>query len=166
MTNDPAFVHSLADCQSRNIGHGSHIWQFTVVLPGARIGTNCNINSHCFIENDVCIGNDVTIKCGCYIWDGTVVEDKVFIGPNVTFTNDKHPRSRNKEFTQLPTVIRTGASVGGGVVILPGLTIGEYAVIGAGAVVTEDVPAHGVVYGEKARLRYLAPEESGGTAAS
>jgi acetyltransferase-like isoleucine patch superfamily enzyme len=149
------FIHPLADCQSKCIGEGSRVWQFSVVLPGARIGANCNINSHCFVENEVTIGNDVTIKCGCYLWDGTIIEDNVFIGPNVTLTNDKRPRSKIYPDTFLPTIIKKGASIGGGAVILPGLRIGENAMIGAGAVVTEDVPANGVVYGDKARLKHM-----------
>lgn len=149
------FIHALADCQSSAIGKNTKIWQFTIILAGAEIGENSNINSHCFIENNVTIGNNVTVKCGCYIWDGTVIEDNVFIGPNVTFTNDKRPRSKIYPEEFLPTVIKKGASIGGGAVILPGLTIGEFAMVGAGAVVTEDVPANAVVFGEKARLRYL-----------
>src|SRR4051812_43575126 len=112
--SDAAFVHPLADCRSKNIGRGSQVWQFTVVLPGACIGNNCNINSHCFIENDVIIGNNVTIKCGVYIWDGLRLEDGVFVGPNVTFTNDKFPKSKVYPEKFLQTYIRAGASIGAG----------------------------------------------------
>jgi len=149
------FVHALADCQSKHIGEGSRVWQFSVVLAGAVIGRDCNINSHCFIENDVILGDSVTVKCGVYLWDGCRIGDRVFIGPNVTFTNDKQPRSKVYPDAFLPTVVMAGASIGGGAVILPGLTIGRGAMIGAGAIVTRDVPDHAVVYGDAARVRAL-----------
>ena len=147
------FIHELADVQTTSIGVETRIWQFCVVLRGAKIGRNVNICSHCFVENDVTIGNDVTIKNGVYIFDGITIEDRVFVGPNVTFTNDKSPRSKVYPSEFLKTVICRGASIGGGAVLLPGITIGENAMIGAGAVVTKDVPANGVVFGEAARLR-------------
>jgi len=147
------FIHPLADCQSRNVGRGTRIWQFVVVLERARIGTECNINCHCFVENDVTIGNRVTIKSGVYVWDGVTLEDDVFVGPNATFTNDKRPRSKVYPEKFLPTVVREGASIGAGAVILPGLTIGAGAMIGAGAVVTKDVPEGGVVFGAAASIR-------------
>lgn len=150
------FVHRLADCQSTAIGPGSKVWQFTVVLPGARIGAHCNINSHCFIENDVTIGDEVTVKCGNYLWDGITLEDKVFVGPNVTFSNDRYPRSKQYPESFARTVVKKGASIGAGAVILPGLVIGEGALIGAGAVVVKDVPPHSVVRGDYARNVYLA----------
>lgn len=131
-------IHPLSDVKSQNIGRGSTIWQFCVVLPRAVIGENCNICSHCFIENDVIIGNNVTIKNGVQLWDGMRIEDNVFIGPNVSFTNDKYPRSKHS-YEILQTTIKKGASIGAGAVILPGITIGEYALIGAGAIVTKDV---------------------------
>jgi|SRR5690606_8090692 len=149
-------VHPLADVQSSSIGANSRIWQFVVVLPGARIGADCNINAHCFIENDVVIGDRVTVKCGVYLWDGLRVADDVFIGPNATFTNDRLPRSKQypEQFPQ--TVIERGASIGAGAIILPGLTIGAGAMVGAGAVVTRDVPPRALVVGNPARiLRYL-----------
>ena len=153
MQEQAAFIHPLADCQSTQIGAGSRVWQFTVVLARAVIGRNCNINSHCFIENDVVVGDNVTVKCGVYLWDGLRVEDDVFIGPNVTFTNDKKPRSKVYPEQFLSTTIKAGASIGAGAVILPGLTIGRRAMIGAGAVVTRDVPDDAVVYGDAARVR-------------
>ncbi len=145
-----SFIHSLADVQSHNIGEETTIWQFTIVLENAAIGSNCNINAHCFIENDVIIGDRVTIKCGVYVWDGITLENDVFIGPNVTFTNDKYPKSKvyPKEF--LKTVVKSGASIGAGSTILCGLTIGENAIIGAGSVVTKNVPPGEVWYGNPA----------------
>ena len=132
-------VHILSDVQSEHIGKNTTIWQFCVVLPGARIGENCNICSHCFIENDVQIGNNVTIKCGVQIWDGITIEENVFIGPNVTFCNDKYPKSKNKEFILEKTVVKEGAIIGANATVLPGITIGNNAVIGAGSIVLRDV---------------------------
>lgn len=139
-------IHPLSDVQSKNIGENTNVWQFCVVLPGARIGNNCNICSHCFIENDVVIGNNVTIKCGVQIWDGMVIEDDVFIGSNATFTNDRYPKSRNKDWNCEPVIIKRGAMIGANATILPGVTIGENAIIGAGAIVTKDVPAGAKIY--------------------
>lgn len=132
-------IHPLSDVQSKHIGDGTNIWQFCVVLPGAVIGKDCNICSHCFIENDVVIGDRVTVKCGVQIWDGMRIEDDVFIGPNVTFCNDRYPKSRNKNWKLEPVVLKKGAVIGAGATILPGVTIGEGAMIGAGVVVTMDV---------------------------
>ncbi|PTU73265.1 acyltransferase [Pseudomonas mangrovi] len=149
-------IHPLADVQSVAIGDGTRIWQFVIVLAGARIGAECNINAHCFIENDVVLGDRVTVKCGVYLWDGLRVADDVFIGPNATFTNDRLPRSKRypEHFPQ--TVIERGASIGAAAVVLPGLTIGAGAMVGAGAVVTRDVPARALVVGNPARIvRYL-----------
>lgn len=145
------FIHQLADVQTKDIGDGSRIWQFCVVLPGAKLGKNCNVCSHCFIENDVTIGDDVTIKCGVQLWDGITVEDNVCIGANATFTNDRHPRAKNREFVLEKTIVKRGASIGAGAVILPGHVIGENAVVGAGAVVTHDVPPGATVVGNPAR---------------
>lgn len=141
----------MSDVQSENIGEGTSIWQFCVVLPQAKVGENCNICSHCFIENDVILGDRVTVKCGVQIWDGLRVEDDVFIGPNVTFTNDRHPRSKQypDEFPQ--TIIRKGASIGANATILPGIEIGEGAMIGAGAVVTKSVAPNVTVVGNPAK---------------
>lgn len=132
-------IHPLADCQAI-VPDNTNVWQFCVVLPKAKIGQNCNICSHCFIENDVVVGDNVTIKSGVQLWDGVRVENSVFIGPNVTFTNDKFPKSKNKNWQLLRTRICEGASIGAGATILPGITIGKNAVIGAGSVVTKDVP--------------------------
>lgn len=146
-------IHPLSDVQSKNIGNDTNIWQFCVVLSGAKIGNNCNICSHVFIENDVKIGNNVTIKCGVQVWDGTVIEDDVFVGPNVTLTNDRHPKSRSKDWIREGITIKQGASIGANATILPGVTIGENAVVGAGAVVTKDVPARATIIGNQAKIR-------------
>ena len=144
-------IHPMTDVQSKNIGEGTSIWQFCVVLPGAKIGSYCNICSHCFIENNVTIGHRVTVKCGVQLWDGLQIEDDVFIGPNVTFTNDMRPRSKQypDEFT--PTIIRKGASIGANATILPGVEIGVGAMVGAGAVVTKSVLAGTIVVGNPAQ---------------
>ena len=145
------FIHVLADVQPTTIGTGTRIWQFVVVLAGAKIGQDCNICSHCLIENDVLIGDRVTVKSGVQLWNGLRVGDDVFIGPNVTFTNDKHPKSSNVNFTLLSTRIEAGASIGGGATLLPGVLIGAGAIVGAGAVVTKDVPPGTTVVGDPAR---------------
>lgn len=145
-------IHTLSDVQSTAIGAGTRIWQYVVVLPGARIGHDCNICSHCLIENDVVIGDRVTIKSGVQLWDGLRVGDDVFIGPNVTFTNDKYPKSGNINYKQLFTRIEAGASIGGGVTVLPGILIGAGAIVGAGALVTKDVPPGATVFGNPARV--------------
>ena len=145
-------IHSLADVQSENIGKDTFVWQYTVILKEAIIGNNCNINCQVFIENDVIIGDNVTIKPGVQIWDGLRIENNVFIGPNVTFTNDRYPRSKQypEEFQQ--TLIEKGASIGANATILGGITIGENALIGAGSVVTKDVPANELWVGNPAKF--------------
>lgn len=151
-------IHPSADVQSSAIGNGTRVWQFVVILRGAVIGADCNICSHCFIENDVVVGDRVTVKSGVQLWDGLRVGDDVFIGPNATFTNDRHPRSRvYPEEGFLGTVVHRGASIGANATILPGIEIGEGAMVGAGAVVTRSVPPRAVVVGNPARIvRYLA----------
>lgn len=146
------FIHKNGICESKKIGKGSKIWAFSHILPNAKIGENCNICDHTFIENDVIIGDNVTIKSGVYIWDGVTIENNVFIGPCVTFTNDKFPRSKQypKEF--LKTKIEKGASLGANCTILPGITIGQNAMVGAGAVVTHSVPANAIVVGNPANI--------------
>ena len=145
-------IHQLSDCQCLTVPASTNIWQFCVVLPDAQIGEDCNICSHCFIENKVKIGNRVTIKSGVQIWDGIEIEDDVFIGANVTFTNDKFPRSKNPDWTMLHTRVEQGASIGAGAVILPGITIGRNAVVGAGSVVTRDVPEGEIWVGNPAHF--------------
>lgn len=152
MEQAPYTCHPLSDVQSRDIGAGTRIWQFVVVLAGARIGRNCNINAHCLVENDVIVGDNVTVKCGNYLWDGLRLEDNVFIGPNATFTNDKFPRSKQYPDSFPVTTVKRGASIGAGAIILPGITIGEGALVAAGALVTRDVPAHALVVGSPARV--------------
>lgn len=144
-------IHPLADCQAV-VPEDTNIWQFCVVLPKAQIGHHCNVCSHCFVENDVVIGNNVTIKSGVQLWDGIELEEDVYIGPNVTFTNDKYPRSKNEKWQMEKTVVRRGASIGAGTVILCGIEIGEYAMIGAGSVVTKDVPVGELWMGNPAKF--------------
>ncbi|MBR5964575.1 MAG: N-acetyltransferase [Treponema sp.] len=144
-------IHSLSDCKA-NIPESTNIWQFCVVFPEAKIGENCNICAHVLIENDVVIGNNVTVKSGVQLWDGVTVEDNVFIGPNATFTNDLFPRSKNPDWELKRTLIKKGASIGANATILCGITIGENAMIGAGSVVTKDVPAGELWVGNPARF--------------
>lgn len=144
-------VHPLAIVQSDQIGDRTRIWQFAIVLEGARIGADCNLNAHTLVEGGAVLGDRVTLKCGVYVWDGITLEDDVFCGPNATFTNDKHPRSKLYPEAFPKTLVKCGASIGAGAVILPGVTIGESAMIGAGAVVTKDVPPGAVWVGNPAR---------------
>jgi UDP-2-acetamido-3-amino-2,3-dideoxy-glucuronate N-acetyltransferase len=145
-------VHPQALCESSSIGAHTRVWAFAHILPGARIGSDCNVCDHVFIENDVIVGDRVTIKSGVQLWDGLRVGDDVFIGPNATFSNDKYPRSKQYQSEVLQTHIGRGASIGGGAAILPGLRIGGRAMVGAGAVVTQDVPARAIVFGNPARI--------------
>ena len=145
-------IHPLADVQSNNIGSGTTIWQFCVVLSGAKIGKNCNINALTLIENDVILGDNITIKSGVQIWDGLRIHDNAFIGPNVTFTYDLNPRSKERPSEFLKTIINTSASIGANSTIIGGNSIGKFAMIGAGSLVTKDVPDYGLVYGSPAKL--------------
>ena len=145
-------IHPSADVQSKNIGEGTSVWQFAIVLPGAVIGKNCNINCHTFIENDVKIGDSVTIKSGVFVWDGIEIEDDVFVGPGATFVNDKFPKSKVYPEAFQRIKICKGASIGANATILGGITIGEHAMVGAGSVVTKDVPAFALVYGNPAKV--------------
>lgn len=134
-------IHPLANCMCENIPESTNIWQFCVIFPHAQIGEDCNICSHCLIENEAVVGNNCTIKCGVQLWDGIILEGNVFIGANVTFTNDLYPRSKNEDWTLMKTIVRKGATIGAGSTILPGLEIGENAMVGAGSVVTKNIPA-------------------------
>lgn len=145
------FIHPLADVQTSSIGHGTRFWQYSVVLKGAVVGINCNINCHTFIENDVIVGNNVTLKSGVFLWDGIRVEDDVFIGPNATFINDIHPRSKQYPESFALTIIKKGASIGANATIMGGITIGENAMIGAGTMVLKDVPPNTVWVGNPAK---------------
>lgn len=146
------YVHEAGLCESTQVGAGTRVWAFAHVLAGARIGADCNICDHVFIENDVVVGDRVTIKSGVQLWDGVELGDDVFVGPNVTFTNDRFPRSKQYPEQFLRTRIDSGASLGGGCTILPGRRIGRGAMVGAGAVVTRDVPSNAVVVGNPARI--------------
>lgn len=146
------WIHHAGLCESSSIGEGTRIWAFAHVLPGAVIGSNCNICDGVFIENDVVLGDRVTVKCGVQLWDGLVVEDDVFIGPNATFMNDPFPRSKQHPERFSRTIVCRGASIGANATILPGVTIGQNAMVGAGAVVTFDVPANATVVGNPARI--------------
>lgn len=159
--------HPQALVESEHIGEGTRVWANAHILPGARIGADCNINDLTFIENDVVLGDRVTIKCGVHVWDGVRIEDDVFVGPNATFTNDLFPRSRQYLDAPVPTVLRKGCSIGANATILAGVTIGQHAMVGAGAVVTRSVPPHAVVAGNPARiLRYSAEDRSCATEAA
>jgi UDP-2-acetamido-3-amino-2,3-dideoxy-glucuronate N-acetyltransferase len=145
-------IHPLSDVRSQFIGEGTTVWQFSIILSKAQIGKNCNINSHCFIEDDVIIGNNVTVKCGVYLWDGLRIGNNVFIGPNATFINDKYPRSKEYPEKFLQINIKDGASIGANSTILGGVTVGKFSVIGAGSVVTKDVPEFELWFGNPARF--------------
>ncbi len=154
------FKHAKALVESKAIGARTRIWAFTHILKGARLGKDCNICDHVFIENDVVLGDRVTVKCGVQLWDGLRVEDDVFIGPNATFTNDPHPRSKRHLSRYPVTRLEKGCSIGANATLLPGITIGRGAMVGAGAVVTRDVRARTLVTGSPAKIkRKLRPGE-------
>jgi UDP-2-acetamido-3-amino-2,3-dideoxy-glucuronate N-acetyltransferase len=149
-------IHPLSDVKSIHIGSGTTVWQYSVIFKNAIIGSNCNICAHTLIEGDVVIGDNVTVKSGVFIWDGTRIENNVFLGPNVTLTNDMMPRSKVYPESFQGITIKQGASLGANATILPGVTIGECAMIGAGSVVTKNVPAYAVVVGNPAKvIRYI-----------
>lgn len=145
-------IHKLAEVQSQSIGQNTFVWQYSIVLKEATIGDNCNINCHVFIENDVIIGNNVTIKPGVQIWDGMRIKDNVFIGPNVTFTNDKRPRSKQYPEYFQHTLLKNNVSIGANSTILGGITIGSFAMVAAGSIVTRDVPERALVLGSPAKV--------------
>lgn len=148
----PYFVHPDGRCESGKVGSGTRIWAFAHVLPDAQIGADCNICDHVFIENDVVIGDRVTIKSGVQLWDGVRLGNDVFVGPNATFTNDPFPRSKQRPASFARTVVADGASIGANATLLPGIKVGRQAMIGAGSVVTRDVPAFAIVQGNPARI--------------
>lgn len=154
------FIHATAIVETDDIGEGTRVWAYAHVLEGARVGRNCNVGDHCFIEGGATVGDNVTIKNGNMVWEGVTLEDGVFVGPHVFFTNDLYPRSprlpqavpRYEGRSWLvPTVVRRGASLGAGAILLAGCEVGEYAMVGAGAVVTHDVPRYALVIGNPAR---------------
>jgi acetyltransferase-like isoleucine patch superfamily enzyme len=156
------FVHPTAIVDTQDIGKGTKIWAFCHIMDGVSIGDSCNIGDNTFMESGVAVGSNVTIKNGNMLWEGVTLEDGVFVGPGVFFTNDRHPRSprlpeashRYQDHSWLsPTLVKQGAAIGAGAVILPGITVGEFATIGAGAVVTKDVRPCAVVAGNPARQK-------------
>jgi acetyltransferase-like isoleucine patch superfamily enzyme len=157
------FKHPNAIVETENIGEGTRIWAFVHVLPGAKIGADCNLCDQVFVENDVVVGDRVTVKSGVQLWDGVTLEDDVFVGPNATFTNDPFPRSKQYPESFSRTVIRKGASIGANATILPGVTVGQHAMVGAGSVVTKDVPPYAIVVGNPARITgYVTAEKRRG----
>jgi acetyltransferase-like isoleucine patch superfamily enzyme len=165
MTTD-YFVHPAGICESSAIGSGTRVWAFAHVLPGAVVGADCNICDHVFIENDVVLGDRVTIKSGVQLWDGVRLGNDVFVGPNATFSNDKYPRSRQRPDHFETTIVADGASIGANATILPGIRIGRGAMVGAGAVVTKDVPPNAIVYGNPAKIEgYSKADKPGRTTA-
>ncbi len=145
-------IHKLSDVRSKKIGKGTNVWQYSVILENAEIGSNCNICSSVFIENNVKVGNNVTVKNGSNLYDGLIIEDNVFIGPNVVFTNDKYPRSKNYKKNNMDTLVQRGSSIGAGSVVLTGVKIGEYSMVGAGSIVTRDVEPYTIVAGNPAKF--------------
>ena len=162
------YVHPQALVETDRVGARTRVWAFAHVLPGARIGSDCNICDGVFIEGDVSVGDRVTVKCGVQLWDGVCLEDDVFVGPNATFTNDRFPRSKQYPERFSRTFVRRGASIGANATILPGVTVGERAMVGAGAVVTRDVPPGAIVVGNPARIVGTMPddEHAGATSAA
>jgi acetyltransferase-like isoleucine patch superfamily enzyme len=147
------YIHPTAEVQSTQIGEGTSIWQFCVVLKDSVIGKNCNLNYNVFVENDEIIGDNVTIKSGVQLWDGLRIEDNVFISPNVAFTNDFAPRSKQYPNKFLSTLVKEGASIGANSTVIGGITIGKYAMVGAGSLLTKDVPDYNLWYGHPASFK-------------
>lgn len=150
--NNNIFIHSTSQVDTIDIGEGTKIWQFSVILKGSRIGKNCNINFSCFIEQGVILGDNVTIKSGIYLWEGIECEDDVFLGPNVVFTNDIYPRSKNYK-EPIKTLIKQGSSIGANSTILAGVVVGKYAMTGIGSVITRDIPDYALCFGNPAKFK-------------
>ena len=156
--SDNPFVHERALVEpGAKIGDRTRVWAFAHVLGGAVIGRDCNVCDGVFVENDVVIGSRVTLKCGVQVWDGVRLEDDVFVGPNATFTNDLFPRSRQRPERFVQTHVCKGASLGANCTILAGVVVGRHAMVGAGAVVTKDVPPYAIVVGNPAKLHGWVP---------
>jgi acetyltransferase-like isoleucine patch superfamily enzyme len=156
MPRDPSvFVHPLALCESDDVGPRSRVWAFAQIMAGASVGSDCNVCGHAFIESGARVGNRVTVKNAVLVWAGVTIEDEVFLGPNMLFTNVRDlrwaRRPRPEHF--LPTLVRRGASIGANATIVCGVTIGEHALVAAGSVVARDVPAYALVIGTPARFR-------------
>jgi UDP-2-acetamido-3-amino-2,3-dideoxy-glucuronate N-acetyltransferase len=154
------FTHPESRVESGEVGVGTRVWAFAHILKGARIGANCNICDHTFVEGGAVVGDRVTLKCGVQLWDGVTLEDDVFVGPNATFTNDPFPRSGQRPAAFTRTLVRRGASIGANATLLPGVTVGAEAMVGAGAVVTRDVPPRAIVMGNPAVVTGFVPHES------
>lgn len=154
MINSSAHIHSHALIEKDvTIGANTRVWAFAHILPNVKIGADCNICDHTFIENGVTLGDRVTVKSGVYIWTGVEIEDDVFIGPCVAFTNDKRPRSQQHLAEYPKTRLLTGCSIGANATLLPGITMGQWSMVGAGSVITRDVPAHALVFGNPAKIQ-------------
>ncbi|NNC93605.1 MAG: N-acetyltransferase [Acidimicrobiia bacterium] len=153
MSGGGFYAHPLALVESEQVGAGTRVWAWAHVMEGARLGSDCNVGEHCFIERGASLGDRVTVKNGVAVWEGVIAEDDVFIGPGAVLTNDLHPRSRAEGFTPTPTHLRKGCSIGANATILAGVSVGRYALVGAGAVVTADVPDFGLVTGNPGRLQ-------------
>lgn len=151
-SNNNIFIHPTSIVETSEIGENTNIWQFCVILNGSKIGKNCNINFSCFVENGVVLGDNVTVKSGIYLWEGIECEDNVFLGPNVVFTNDVYPRSKNYK-PAVKTLIDKGASIGANSTILAGVKIGKYAMTGIASVVTRDIPDYALFYGNPAKFK-------------
>ena len=163
LQSKPFFAHPDSRVETECIGSGTRIWAFAHVLPGARVGADCNICDHTFIEGGAVVGDRVTLKCGVQLWDGVTLEDDVFVGPNATFTNDLFPRSRKQPKQYVRTLVQQGASIGANATILCGVTVGPRAMVGAGAVVTRDVPPLAIVVGNPAAVTgYVDAREASG----
>lgn len=147
------FIHEKAIVDTKQIGEGTHVWAFSHIMANAKIGKDGNIGEGCFIENEVEIGNSVTIKNGVSVWDGVVIEDDVFVGPSVTFTNDLFPRSKQHDYEKKKTMLKKGSSIGANATLIAGITVGMYAMVGAGSVVTKSVEDFSLVYGNPASFQ-------------